>query len=84
MSYPIEILPRAQRELEDLPHEVYAKVVNAVRSLASDPRPHGSRKLTDRAAWRVRTGAYRAIYEIDDACRTVTVVQIGHHRDVYR
>lgn len=34
--------------------------------------------------YRVRQASYRVIYEVDDAARTVTVVKIGHRRDVYR
>jgi mRNA-degrading endonuclease RelE of RelBE toxin-antitoxin system len=38
--------------------------------------------LDDRcSAWR---GTYRVIYRIDDDARVVTVVDIGHRRDVYR
>ena len=31
-----------------------------------------------------RRGTYRVIYRIDDAARTVTVVDIAHRRDAYR
>jgi mRNA interferase RelE/StbE len=31
-----------------------------------------------------RRGTYRIIYRIDDRARVVTVVDIGHRRDVYR
>lgn len=38
--------------------------------------------LEDR--YSARRGTYRVIYRIDDAARVVTVVDIGHRRDVYR
>ncbi len=34
--------------------------------------------------WRIRVGGYRVIYEIDDKQRIVTILVIGHRRDVYR
>jgi mRNA interferase RelE/StbE len=34
--------------------------------------------------YRVRQGRYRVVYGVDDSSRTVTVVKIGHRRDVYR
>ncbi|WP_261575410.1 type II toxin-antitoxin system RelE family toxin [Frankia gtarii] len=37
--------------------------------------------LDDR--FNARRGTYRIIYRIDDAARTVTVVDIDHRRDVY-
>jgi mRNA interferase RelE/StbE len=38
--------------------------------------------LDDR--FSARRGTYRVIYRIDDEARVVTVVDIGHRRDVYR
>jgi mRNA interferase RelE/StbE len=38
--------------------------------------------LDDR--FSARRGTYRVIYRIDDEAHVVTVVDIGHRRDVYR
>jgi mRNA-degrading endonuclease RelE of RelBE toxin-antitoxin system len=38
--------------------------------------------LDDR--FSARRGTYRIIYRIDDKARVITVVDIGHRRDVYR
>jgi mRNA interferase RelE/StbE len=40
--------------------------------------------LSGRDGWRIRVGDYRVIYEVDDEQQMVTVVHIGHRRDVYR
>ncbi|HLF08230.1 MAG TPA: type II toxin-antitoxin system RelE/ParE family toxin [Dehalococcoidia bacterium] len=84
MSYSVNILRRAQKELAELPPEAYARVRESVRRLADEPRPPGSLKLANREAWRLRVGSYRVIFEIDDAARMVTVLHVGHRRDVYR
>ncbi len=84
MSYDVNILPRAQKQLMKLPREVYERVREALQALADEPRPHGCLKLTGREGWRIRVGKYRVIYEIDDDNRTVTILDIGHRRDVYR
>jgi mRNA interferase RelE/StbE len=84
MSYAISILRRAQKELADLPVGACERVRDAVRALAQDPRPPGCLKLTGREGWRIRVGDYRVIYEIDDRQQTVTVLHIGHRRDIYR
>lgn len=55
-----------------------------IRSLADDPRPAGCEKLSGQERYRVRQGAYRIIYEIEDARLLVLVVKIGHRRDIYR
>jgi len=84
MNYTVSILRRAQRELAQLPDEVYEHIRDAVRALSRDPRPPGCLKLTGREGWRIRVGKYRVIYEIDDGQQSVTVLHIGHRRDVYR
>lgn len=84
MSYALFILPRAQKELGKLPHDAFARSRDAIRALAQEPRPRGCSKLTGRDGWRIRVGDYRVIYEIDDAHQTVTILHIGHRRDVYR
>lgn len=84
MSYRILILGRARKELGALPEDVRARVRDSILSLASDPRPRNCEKLVSRDGWRTRAGHYRVIYEIDDSTRIVTVMHIGHRRDVYR
>ncbi len=83
MSYELLILRRAQKELADLPKADYERVRDAVAALAENPRPAGCKKLVGREGWRIRSGDYRAIYEIDDAQKKVTVLHIGHRRDIY-
>jgi mRNA interferase RelE/StbE len=84
MAYAIEILNRAREELADLPRTEYAHVRDAILKLKEDPRPAGSLKLTGRPGWRIRSGNCRVIYEIDDLVGKITVLHIGHRRDVYR
>ncbi len=83
MSYAVLILRRAQKELGDLPKADYERVKDALASLAEHPRPANCMKLTGREGWRIRSGNYRAIYEIDDIKKTVTVLHVGHRKDVY-
>jgi mRNA interferase RelE/StbE len=84
MSYNLLILRRAQRELAGLDSSVRPRVEQTIRTLAGDPRRSGCVKLTGRDGWRIRAGDYRVIYEIDDPRTTVTILHIGHRRDVYR
>jgi mRNA interferase RelE/StbE len=84
VRYTVQILRRAQRALAALPERDFERVRDAIFALADDPRPPGCAKLTGREAWRIRVGQYRVIYEIDDAIRIVTVLDVGHRRDVYR
>jgi len=40
--------------------------------------------MTGKDLYRVRSGDYRVIYQIQDKALLVLVVKIGHRREVYR
>ena len=84
MNYSVLMLPRAQKQLSALASPSYERVRDAITSLASDVRPQGCLTLSGRDGWRIRVGDFRVIYEINDASRTVTVLDVGNRRDVYR
>ncbi len=83
MSYEVQILRRAQKESAGLPNVDYVRMRDPISALSVNPRPAGCRKLMGRGGWRIRSGDYRAIYEIDDSLQKVTVLHVGHRRDVY-
>lgn len=83
MNYFLLILRRAQKQLANIDKTEFERVRDAIASLAENPRPTGCKKLTGRNGWRIRIGNYRVIYEIDDSRREVTVLDIGHRRDIY-
>lgn len=84
MTCTVEILRSAQRQLAKIDRQDRHRIITAIRGLASDPRPAGSKKLSGRLAWRIRVGVYRVIYEIADDRLLVLVVAIGHRKEVYR
>ena len=84
MNDTVLILRRAQKELARLPLGIYERAKEAIPNLGNDPEPPGCRKLAGREGWRIRVGDYRIIYEIDPAQHNVTVLHVGHRRDVYR
>ena len=85
MSYRIVVSPAAARQLRKLDPPARRRVQAAVELLAQDPRPGGARKLVGgEGEWRVRTGDYRIVYEIDDGVLVVLVLAVGHRRDIYR
>jgi mRNA interferase RelE/StbE len=84
VSHRLLILPRAEKQLARMPPDAYPRLRDAIRSLAAEPRPSGCRKLRGREGYRLRVGSYRIVYRIDDSERAVTVLDLGHRRDVYR
>jgi mRNA interferase RelE/StbE len=83
--YRLFIKPSAVREIEAIGSKRdRQRVVTRIRQLATDPRPPGCRKLSGSEKYRVRQGAYRILYAIDDDRVVVTVVKVGHRRRVYK
>lgn len=84
-SYEVFIKPSALRELESIDNrKIRRNVVERIRALGEDPRPPGCTKLTGSEGYRIRCGAYRVVYSIEDARLVVSVVKVGHRKDVYR
>lgn len=83
-SYVLDIKPSARKELESLSDSLIAQLMPKIGGLAADPRPSGCKKLRGyKDLWRIRVGAYRVVYIINDARKTVSVTRIAHRRDVY-
>lgn len=83
-NYDVLIKRSAAKELEALPTPYRRRIAAKIRLLAKDPRPSGVEKLSGAEWYRLRQGDYRVLFEVEDRNRTVTVVRIGHRRDVYR
>lgn len=84
LRYTVTIKRSAEREMDALPRSVFERVVEAVLALESDPRARRCKKLRGVNEYRLRVGAYRILYTIDDEQRAVDIVSVGHRRDVYR
>jgi mRNA interferase RelE/StbE len=83
-SYELVFKKSVAKDLRELPKADVKRILQRIRSLADDPRPPGCEKLSGQERYRLRQGAYRIVYEIDDRVLIVLVVKIGHRRDVYR
>jgi mRNA interferase RelE/StbE len=83
-SYELVFRKSVARDLRAFPKQEVKRIMQRIRSLADDPRPAGCEKLSGQERYRVRQGAYRIVYEIEDARLTVLVVKVGHRSDVYR
>ncbi|PKN66556.1 MAG: type II toxin-antitoxin system mRNA interferase toxin, RelE/StbE family [Deltaproteobacteria bacterium HGW-Deltaproteobacteria-15] len=83
-AYSVFFKESVQKDLADIPKKDLTKILTRVKSLAANPRPAGSEKLTGQYRYRLRQGRYRIVYAVQDQERTVTVVKVGHRKDVYR
>ncbi len=83
--YEILLERRAEKDLRKLSSELFQRIIAKIQSLSENPKPQGSRKITgSQNDWRIRIGAYRAIYEIDEQEKRVRIMRVRHRREAYR
>ena len=83
--YRILLERAAEKDLARLAAGIHDRVIEAIQTLARNPRPPGCRKLAgSKTDWRIRVGDYRVVYEIADEIRIVRVNRVRHRREVYR
>lgn len=84
-QYKIEFSNAAFKQLKKLPIKVRTRIQTKIDDLADNPRPKGVVKLEDSDnGYRIRVGSYRVIYDIFDDVLLVSVVKVGHRKEVYR
>lgn len=84
MNYHVRLAPLAERQLRKLPVEAFDRMKLPLVALGANPRPPGCLKMKGGAAWRIRVGNYRIVYDIDDQHHQILILPIAHRREVYR
>ena len=73
----------AKEQLSISDKSTLTRLIEKVKSLATQPHPSGSEKLAGRPnLYLVRQGNDRVIDSVDDDTRILDVVKVGHRRDV--
>jgi mRNA interferase RelE/StbE len=84
-EYRIEFTPSAYRAFAKLDQQIRQRLEPAISALAREPRPRDCKRLTANGnLLRIRVGAYRVVYFVEDDILLVLVIKLGHRRDVYR
>ena len=81
--YRIDFVPAAQRDLRRIKDPLKGRIITAIDSLRTNPRPQRCRKLADQPYWRIRVQDYRIVYQVLDDRLLVTVIRVRHRREVY-
>lgn len=82
-SYKLVFRKSVAKDLRRIPKPDIGRILSRIHALQHDPRPPGSEKLSGQERYRMRQCVYRILYEIADGVLMVTVVQIGHRKQVY-
>ncbi|MEM2914235.1 MAG: type II toxin-antitoxin system RelE/ParE family toxin [Candidatus Bathyarchaeia archaeon] len=82
--YNVLLKKSVDKDLRRIDPAQIPRIVEAIRELAKDPFPSGSRKLRGTEnLYRIRIGDYRIVYEIDNESKTITIHYIRHRRIAY-
>jgi mRNA interferase RelE/StbE len=85
MSYTILFKNSALKELRKLPEVFSEQVARDIDGLARNPRPQGHKKLKGiDNLYRIRSGNFRIVYQIQDKVLIVLIIRIGDRKEVYR
>ncbi|MCK5812153.1 MAG: type II toxin-antitoxin system RelE/ParE family toxin [Clostridiales bacterium] len=88
MSYKVEYTKTAVKQLKKMDKKIAVFILSYVEEKlvdCSDPRVYGKPlQGNHRDKWRYRVGDYRILAKIKDEKVVITVVEIGHRKDVYR
>lgn len=95
MNRPSQGIPLAQpwdvwlhrqpeKVLRRLPSELRHRLDRAILALGDDPRPQGSRKLSDQELYRVRVGDWRIVYAIQEGEHIVLVLDVSPRGGAYK
>lgn len=83
-QYKIVVRKSVSKDLKRIPKKDTRRILKAIRALSQDPRPLQSKKLSNEEKYRLRCGAYRILYEIQDEQLIICIVRVMHRKDVYR
>jgi mRNA interferase RelE/StbE len=82
--YRIVISSNPKKFLAKLREPERSRIASTMYELEQNPRPPGIAKVVGVELWRIREGNYRIVYDISDKDQIVTIVRIGHRREIYR
>jgi len=86
MSWTVRIPRSVQRELDQLPDNVWKEAITAITELKEDPFPHGSislRGYTDLYRIKFYRDEYRIVYQVSKKQRRVIITRVRSRSAVY-
>lgn len=85
MKYRVIFDHRVKKDLRRISGIILSRIERAMLTLCDNPFPEGVKKIFGYTnIYRLRVGDYRIVYEVAQQIRIITVIRIGHRKDVYR
>ena len=84
MTYEVDWRDEARQAFLRLDKAIQKRVQSIVDRLAENPRPGQATQLVgDPGTWRVRSGPWRILYEINDGQLVVLILDLNHRSKAY-
>lgn len=84
MKYRIKIIAKAEKDLDAVTSHDFDAVKKRILLLSENPRPFGSKKLSNEGGYRIRSGDFRILYRVDDTVKEVIIYRVKHRKETYR
>ena len=89
MAWTLELSSQARKNLAQLDPPIARRILSFLHQRVAsldDPRSIGEalRGSSLGEFWKYRIGDYRVIASIEDGVLRITVVSVGHRREIYR
>jgi len=82
-EYDVIYYSRAEKDLSMINKKEAKVIFQKISQLKQDPHPQMSIKLKGNEYYRLRSGNYRAIYQIDEINNKVIVIAVKHRSEAY-
>lgn len=82
--FNIEWKEGAIRQLEKLQPLLSKRILNRIEELKEDPFSKDIKKLKGETAFRLRVGDYRIIFDMNYSNRLITILRLGHRKNIYQ
>lgn len=83
MMFKIEWKEGAIRQLEKFDFVLSKRIFKKVSDLKQNPFSKEIKKLKGERAFRLRVGDYRIIFDLDIKNKIITILRLGHRRNIY-
>jgi mRNA interferase RelE/StbE len=83
--YKIKYKPKAQKFIEGQSQKIKRQFIKKIEDLQKNPRPPNGKLLdSEKNIYRIRTGNYRIIYQVQDKILLIIIAKVGDRKEIYR
>ncbi len=83
MSYVVLWDDRARDFLRKIHKDDAKRIIKKANSIVDDPK-HYLETLVEIKAYKLRIGDFRALVDINENKKTLSVILVGHRKDIYK